>query len=257
MSADSALAPHRLLYGATAMLLIGAAIVGLDWSWLPRYAPMLWQGLWTTLWLLAASTTLGFLLAIPIGLVQVVGPRPLAIAARVFCSVIRGTPLLLQLWLLYYGLGSLFPSIPWLRDSFLWPVVREAWPYALAALTLSYAGYEGEVLRGAFAGVPRGELEAGRAFGLSPAQLLRRIWLPRALLRALPTLVGESILQLKATPLAATVTVVDLYAVLSRVRQDTLQVYAPLLFLAAAYLVLSALLTIGLRAVEARFPQEA
>lgn len=248
---------HRILYALTGAGLVLAAILGLDWDWLPRYLPRLWDGLLTTLWILAASTVLGFLLAVPIGLVQVTGPAPLARAARVFCTVIRGTPLLLQLWLLYYGLGSLFPSIPGIRESWLWPILREAWPYALASLTLSYAGYEGEVMRGAFAGVPRGELEAGRAFGFSRFQLLRRIWLPRALLRAAPTLAGETILQLKATPLVATVTVIDLYAVISKVRQDTFQIYAPLLLLAAIYALLSLLLTLALRAVEARMPREA
>ena len=250
------MSPHRIFYALIGAALVLAAILGLDWDWLPRYLPRLWSGLLTTLWILVASTVLGFLLAVPIGLVQVTGPAPLAWAARVFCTVIRGTPLLLQLWLLYYGLGSLFPSIPGIRDSFLWPILREAWPYALASLTLSYAGYEGEVMRGAFAGVPRGELEAGRAYGFSRTQLLRRIWLPRALLRAAPTLAGETILQLKATPLVATVTVIDLYAVISKVRQDTFQIYAPLLLLAAIYAVLSLVLTLALRAVEARMPRE-
>ena len=96
---------------------------------------------------------IGMVLAIPIGLAQAVGPWYLAIPARVFCTIIRGTPLLMQLWVLYYGLGSLFPSIPGLRDSFLWPILRQAWPYAVVALSLSVAGYEGEVMRGAFKSV--------------------------------------------------------------------------------------------------------
>ena len=132
-----------------------------------------------------------------------------------FCTIIRGTPLLLQLWLLYYGLGSLFPQFPWIRHSELWPYLRQAWPYAVLSLTLSFAGYEGEVMRGAFAGVPRGQLEAARAFGMSRWKIFRRIWLPQAVQRALPTLAGETVLQLKATPLVATITVIDLYAVAS------------------------------------------
>ena len=164
------------------------------------------------------TTALGFLLAIPIGLVQVTGPRWLSWPAYWFCTVIRGTPLLLQLWFLYYGLGSLFPQFPWIRDSFLWPYLRQAWPYAVLSLTISYAAYEGEVMRGAFAGVPRGQLETARAYGMSRWKLFRRIWLPQATYRALPTLAGETVLQLKATPLVATITVVDIYAVASRVQ---------------------------------------
>jgi polar amino acid transport system permease protein len=214
----------------------------------------LWAGLQVTLAMLFASALLGFLLAVPIGLVQVTGPGWLKLPARVFCTVIRGTPLLLQLWLLYYGLGSLFPMIPGLRGSFIWPYVREAWPYGLLALTISFAAYEGEVMRGAFAGVPSGELQAARAFGMSPWMVLRRIWLPRALHRALPTLSGETVLQLKATPLIATITVVDLYGVVSRVRQDTYLTYEPLFLLAAIYMVLAAILVVVFRYLESRIP---
>ena len=163
------------------------------------------------------------------GLAQAAGPAILAIPARAFCTVIRGTPLLVQLWLLYYGLGSLFPQYPWIRGSELWPYLRQAWPYAVLALTLSYAGYEGEVMRGAFASVPKGQLEAARAFGMRRFTIFRRIWLPQAIHRALPTLAGEAVLQLKSTPLVATITVVDLYSVASRVRQDTFLTYEPLL----------------------------
>jgi ABC-type arginine/histidine transport system permease subunit len=111
-----------------------------------------------------------------------------------FCGLIRGTPLLLQLWLLYYGLGSLFPSIPWIRQSDLWPILRQAWPYAVLALTLSVAGYSGEVMRGAFKGVAHGQLEAAKAMGMPRFTIFRRIWLPQALHRVLPTLGGETVL---------------------------------------------------------------
>jgi polar amino acid transport system permease protein len=171
-----------------------------------------------------------------------------------FCTIIRGTPLLLQLWLLYYGLGSLFPQIPQIRDSFLWPYLREAWPYGVLALTLSFAGYEGEVMRGAFAGIPPGELEAARAYGMKPFTLLRRIWLPRAVQRALPTLNGEVVLQLKATPLVATITVIDVYAVISKVRQETYVIYEPLLLLSLVYLCLTGILVVIFRYFENRIP---
>ncbi len=197
---------------------------------------------------------LGFLLAVPLGLAQAAGPRYLAIPARVFCTVVRGTPLLLQLWLLYYGLGALFPQFPWIRQSELWPYLRQAWPYAVLALTLSYAGYEGEVMRGAFAGVPRGQLEAARAFGMSRWKIFRRIWMPQAIHRALPTLAGETVLQLKATPLVATITVIDVYAVASKVRQETFITYEPLLLLGVVYLVITGVLVALFRRLEARIP---
>ena len=157
------LKPHRLV-----LLLLAAALVvfiatTMNWEWLPQFAGDLMAGVGVTLLILVSTVILGFLLAVPLGLFQVTGPTPLALLSKGFCTLIRGTPLLLQLWMIYYGVGSLFPQVPWIRDSFLWPYLREAWPYGVLALTLSFAGYEGEVMRGAFAGVPAGELVAARA----------------------------------------------------------------------------------------------
>jgi len=250
----SLLKPHRIILLLIAAGLIVLVATAMRWYWLPNYYGLLLAGLWKTLLILVATCFLGFLLAVPIGLVRVTGPKPLAMLSQGFCTIIRGTPLLLQLWLLYYGLGSLFPQIPQIRDSFLWPYLREAWPYGVLALTLSFAGYEGEVMRGAFAGIPPGELEAARAYGMKPFTLLRRIWLPRAVQRALPTLNGEVVLQLKATPLVATITVIDVYAVISKVRQETYVIYEPLLLLALVYLCLTGILVVIFRYFENRIP---
>jgi len=248
------LQPHRIVLILIALAAVLAAILFGRWDWLPQYLPRLGWGILVTLLMLFGSAILGFLFAVPLGLAQVTGPAWLNWPAKVFCTIIRGTPLLLQLWLLYYGLGSLFPSIPGIRSSFIWPYLREAWPYGLAALTISFAAYEGEVMRGAFAGVPSGELQAGRAFGMSPWKVFRRIWLPRAIQRALPTLNGETVLQLKATPLVATITVVDVYGVISRVRQETYLTYEPLFLLALIYMILTAALVWIFRRFENRIP---
>lgn len=248
------LQPHRIALLVIAAALVLWAALSLKWHWVPDYTGRIAEGIGVTLAMLAGSVILGFLMAVPLGLFQVTGPWPLAWASRGFCTLIRGTPILLQLWFIYYGIGSLFPQIDGIRETWIWPWLREAWPYGLVALTLSFAGYEGEVMRGAFAGVPRGELEAGRSFGMGRFKLLRRIWLPRALHRALPTLTGEMVLQLKATPLVATITVVDVFAVFSRVRQETYIIYEPLLLLAVIYLVLTAILVALCRYLERLVP---
>ncbi len=247
-------APHRLALAGVAAALVLVAALTLRWDWIPTYAGRIADGVGETLLMLVTTCALGFGLAVPLGLAQVVGRGPVATLARGFCTVIRGTPLLLQIWLLYYGLGSLFPYVPSIRHSVLWPYLRQAWPYGVTALTLSFAGYEGEVMRGAFAGVPKGEIEAARAFGMKPFTLLRRVWLPLALQRALPTLAGETVLQLKSTPLVATITVQDVYAVFARIRQDTYVTYGPLLLLALIYIVLTGILVLLFRLLERRFP---
>ncbi|ATG37755.1 ABC transporter permease [Phaeobacter piscinae] len=251
----SLMKPHRLVLMALFAALVVWCAMSLRWDWIPAYAPLALEGLWTTIWILVVTSILGFALAVPLGLAQAVGPWYLSTPARIFCTVIRGTPLLLQIWLLYYGLGSLFPQFPWIRSSELWPYLRQAWPYAVLALTLSYAGYEGEVMRGAFSGVAKGQLEAAKAYGMPRLTMFRRIWLPQAVRNVLPTLGGETILQLKATPLVATITVLDIYAVSSRVRSDTFIVYEPLLLLALVYMAIAGVITLAFKRFEDRVPQ--
>lgn len=248
--------PHRIVMLAIASAIVLWCALTLRWEWLPKYLPLAIEGAWRTIWLLVISTILGFLLAIALGLAQAVGPWYLATPARIFCTIIRGTPLLLQIWLLYYGLGSLFPQFPWIRSSELWPYLRQAWPYAILALTLSYAGYEGEVMRGAFRSVTKGQLEAGRAFGMPRFTLFRRVWLPQAVRSVLPTLGGETILQLKSTPLVATITIAEIYAISARVRQDTFIIYEPLLLLAVVYMVIAGFVALLFSWLEKQVPQQ-
>lgn len=226
----------------------------MDWSWLPKYLPMLIQGLGMTMQLLVISMGLGLVLAVPIGLVQVTGPKWLSRIALAYCTVMRGTPLLIQLYLFYYGLGSVLATFPELRQSMFWPILREGYFYAILAFALNEAGYAGEIMRGAFLSVPKGELEAARAIGMSPWQVLRRVWLPRAIRNVLPTLGGETILTLKSTPLAALVTVVDLFGVSDRVRQETYIIYEPLLLVMVIYMILTFIITRIFAVVERQIP---
>jgi polar amino acid transport system permease protein len=226
-----------------------------DFTILVNFLPLILTGLWYTLLLLVLSCVFGMILAVPIGLVQVTGPRPLAWLAGAFCTVIRGTPLLIQLYILYYGLGSLFPQIPWIRQSFMWPVLREGFFYAVLSFTLSFAGYEGAIMKGAFASVPKGELEAARAFGMSPFTVLRRIWFPRAFRIVLPTLGGETILQLKSTPIAALVTVTELYGAAGQIFRSTFDFFPPMLLVAVIYFALTFIITRLFNLIERQVPQ--
>ncbi len=226
------------------------------WNWVPQYLPQLMQGLWITIVLLVLSMAIGMLLAIPLGLAQAAGPRWLAWPARAFCTFIRGTPLLVQIWFIYYGLGILFPYIDGIRTSIFWPFLRESFYYAVVAFSLSFAGYEGEVMRGAFLSVPKGELEAARAIGMSPFTVLRRVWFPRAVRLVLPTLAGESVGQLKSTPLAATITVMDLMGVTNMIRQNTYRTYEPLILVALVYMAITFIIVMSFNYIERLVPQK-
>ncbi len=226
----------------------------MDFAWLPQYAPLLVEGFWRTLLLVALSGLFGFLLAIPVGLAQASRRGVLAALSRGFTTTIRGTPLLVQVYLIYYGVGDLLAGMPEIRQSFLWPYLRDGFTYAVLAFTISVAAYEGEILRGGFQAVPRGEIEAARACGMSRLLILRRILLPRAVQISLPALSGEAILLLKSTPLAATITVIDLMGAANIIRARTFRVYEPLIVVAAVYVVLAIVIALVFRWLERRLP---
>ncbi len=226
----------------------------MDFAWLPQYAPLLIEGFWRTLLLVALSGFFGFLLAIPIGLAQASRRGLLSALSRGFTTTIRGTPLLVQVYLIYYGVGDLLAGMPEIRQSFLWPYLRDGFTYAVLAFTISVAAYEGEILRGGFQAVPRGEIEAARACGMSRLLILRRVLLPRAVQISLPALSGEAILLLKSTPLAATITVIDLMGAANIIRARTFRVYEPLIVVAAVYVVLAIVIALVFRWLERRVP---
>lgn len=252
--ANKFLLHHMILWILMAGLFVIMSTT-MQWEWIAVYWQLLLRGLWTTIWLLAVTFSLGFALAVLLGLARNSGQPWFSIPALAYCTIIRGTPLLLQLWLLYYGLGSLFPQFPAIRQSELWTYLRQAWPYAVVALTLSCGGYLGEVMRGALANVPSGQLEAAKAFGLKKSTTFWRIQLPQAIYRALPTISGEAILQLKATPLVATISVIDIFSVATRIRQETYITYEPLLFVAAVYMSITGILVLAFRLIERRIPR--
>lgn len=228
----------------------------MDYSWLRNefYLEYLWEGFINTLLLVAASGLLGFTLAVGVALARVSGPRPLAWIAGTYTTIIRGTPLLVQLFFFYDGVGRVLPQIPGVRDMFFWPLLRDPFFYGVLAFTLSVGAYAGEVIRGAMLSVPRGELEAARSFGMSRFQVLRRIWLPHAVQICLPTLTGEMILLLKSVPLVSTIAVVDLLRAASIIRDETFRVYEPLLLVAGIYVAMVMVLAMIMRHVERNFP---
>ncbi|MCY1392938.1 Octopine transport system permease protein OccM [compost metagenome] len=221
-------------------------------TWIFDYGKLLLSGLGTTLLILVISAVLGFVLALLVALARMSRNPLLAGASLAYTSVIRGTPLLVQIYIFYYGLGSLFAQFPLIRGSFLWPYLRDGFWYIVIALVLSVGAYVGEVIRGGMKSVPRGELEAAAAFGMRQRLVLFRVWLPRALRLLLPTLAGETVMLLKSTALASTVAVVDLLGAANVVRAQTFQVYQPLLLVAGIYICLTFMIETGFGLAERR-----
>jgi His/Glu/Gln/Arg/opine family amino acid ABC transporter permease subunit len=218
--------------------------------------PKLVHGVYITLLLLGLSFVFGNLMAVGVALARVSRNPLLWLPSYCYINLMRGTPLLVQLYLLYYGCGDIFAHTPAIRHSFLWPYLRDGFWYAVVAFSLNTAGYSGEVLRGAIQAVPHGEIEAGRAFGMSKWLMLRRITLPRAIRICLPTFSGETILLLKSTPLASTVTVLDMMGMANYIRAQTFRVYEPLLAAAVLYIVLTFIIAGIFRLLEARLNRD-
>ncbi|VXC61680.1 ABC transporter permease [Pseudomonas sp. 8O] len=171
-------------------------------SSLPLYA----SGLLVTFELLLIALALGLLLAVPLALMRVSRSPLVNFPAWLYTYVIRGTPMLVQLFLLYYGLAQ-FDVI---RDSFMWPYFSSATFCACLAFAINTSAYTSEILAGSLKATPPGEIEAARAMGMSRAQLYRRILLPSAMRRALPQYSNEVIMMLHTTSLASLVTLIDL-----------------------------------------------
>ncbi len=210
--------------------------------------PLFLNGLVVTLELLVVSSVVGLLLAVPLALARVSRSRLLFVPATAYTYFFRGTPLLVQIFLIYYGL----PQFDAVRTSVVWPLLRDPMPCALLAFSLNMAAYVAEVLRGGILGVPAGEREAAVACGMSQPMLIRRIILPRAFRITLPALSNEVVLQLKATALASTVTLLDVTGVGRRLAARTYTTES--LFVAGAiYIVLTVLLAQAFRLLERRF----
>jgi polar amino acid transport system permease protein/octopine/nopaline transport system permease protein len=195
---------------------------------------------------------IGNLLAVPVAIARVSQNPLLWMPSYAFILLMRGTPLLVQLYLIYYGLGQVFGNVtidgtPLMR---VLPFLRDGIWYAIFALSINTAGYTGEILRGAIMAVPHGEIEAGRAFGMSKGMIFRRITLPRAIRICLPAMSTETILLLKATSLASLVTVYEVLGTGRYIMQQDLRYYEPLVGGAIIYVVLVFGLTRGLNWLE-------
>jgi len=223
----------------------------MSWEWdviLENY-PRLLEGALLTLELVLFSGFIGLMLAVPLGLMRISSRPWLRAFPLAYIFFFRGTPLLIQIFLVYYG-ASQFEFI---KNSALWPILKEPYWCAIITFALHTAAYIAEILRGAIQSIPKGEIEAAKALGMSYPLMLRRIILPRAFGIMMPAYGNEVILMLKGSALASTITLLDLTGMARTVIART---YTPLeIFFAAGviYLIISALLVFLFRYLEKRF----
>jgi arginine/ornithine transport system permease protein len=230
-----------------------ASDAGSPWFFNPCLVAYEWDrwlwGVSITVQLTVLAVALGFCIALPAAFARMQRHPVLDPLVRGFVYVFRGSPLLVQTFLIYYGLAQ-FGLI---RSSFLWPFLREAWWCALIAFTLNSAAYMTEILRGALEATPRGEREAATALGMSPWLAARRILIPSALRRALPQIGNEVVFMLHGTAIASVITLQDVLGVGRMINGRYYVVYEGLLTAAALYMALTYLTIFVFKRLERRY----
>lgn len=193
------------------------------------------EGLVTTVQLVFLSLLIGLVLAVPLSIGRGSKRAWIRLPIFFFCYVFRGTPLLVQLYLIYYGVVF----VDGIQDTWLWLILEKPFVPALMAFTLNTAAYTTEIFRGAIKSTPKGEIEAARAYGMSQRLMMRRIVMPSAFRRALPAYGNEVIFMLHASAIASVVTIMDLTGAARFVYARFYAPFDAFLFAAAIYLCLT------------------
>ncbi len=221
----------------------------IDWNLSLQHWDLFAKGVWITLNLTVLSLALGWVFSIPLSFLRAnrhpIFNRPI----WAFTYLFRGTPLLIQLFLVYYGVGQ-FDVI---RDSFLWTVLKEPWWCALITFSLNTCAYQTEILRGSIEATPHGEVEAAIACGMSPITRLRRIILPSSFRRALPAYSNEIIFMLHGSVVASTITIVDILGAGRIINGKYYVAYEGFISAAVLYMCLVFLLSRVLKRAEQRW----
>ena len=215
----------------------------LIWDSMPR----LLKGGWLTIELTAISVVIGLCFAVPLAILYLARNPLLSLPVRAYVFYFRGTPLLVQIFLIYYGSGQ-FRAV--FEAAGLWTFFREPYFCAVLSLTLNTAAYTAYILRGAIPNVPFGEVEAARACGMSRSLLYRRIILPLAFRLALPAYTNEVIFLFQSTSLVSIITLLDLTGVARIIVARSFAVYEIYITAGILYLIVTYTMLWGFRKLE-------
>jgi len=192
------------------------------------------RGVPVTLELVLFGLLFGFLIGCLVACARMSRIPVLSRAAALYIYIVRGTPLLVQIFLIYYGLGQL----DFIRDSIAWPILREEFWCAIIALSLNSGAYTSEIIRGGIESVDHGQIEAAMAYGMSRRMRMVRIVIPQAMRQFLPAYGNECISIVKASSLASTITLMDVTGIARNLASQT---YTPIETFVAAGLIYLAL----------------
>jgi polar amino acid transport system permease protein len=197
--------------------------------------PKMLAGIGLTFQLLFLSGILGLILAVILLLMRISNRWYLVAPSMVYIYVFRGTPILVQIFIIYNGL----PQFEFIRESILWPILREPFGCAIVALTMNTGAYVSEILRGGVLGVDRGLSEAGAALGLSVRQRAIYIVAPIAIRLAIPAYSNDFISLMKSTALVSTITLADMMGIALTIYGETYAPYEIFISLAIIYMILT------------------
>ncbi len=248
--------PRQRIVGYILVALWTLALLGLvaylvsawkpDMFW--RYAPGYVSGVWITIKLVAISVVIGALLSVPVAYGRMSHNPVISALAYAYVYFFRGTPLLAQAFLVYYGFGSFRPQLDAIG---LWSFFRDAFNCALFAFSLNTAAYQAEILRGAIESVPKGQWEGAASLGLQRLVTLRKVILPQALIVALRPYGNELILMVKGSAIVAIITVYDLMGITRLTYSRTFD-FQSYLWAAIIYLLIVETLRHGIDWIERR-----
>ncbi|MFB2563820.1 ABC transporter permease [Rhizobium sp. IMFF44] len=195
------------LWAILGISLLAMIVFGWDLDKVMTYGPRLRNGLWITVELVATSFILGAILSIPLAFARMSSNKFLSTLTYCYVYLFRGTPLLAQIFMVYYG----FPSFRWFfEDVGLWWFFKDPFYCGVFAMTLNTAAYQTEIVRGAIQSVPKGQREAASALGIHTWIAFRKIIIPQALIVALRPYGNEIILLIKSSATVSIITVLDL-----------------------------------------------
>lgn len=207
------------------------------------------SGVWMTVQLTALSLLIGFCIALPFGLLRARRAPIASPLINAYVYLFRGTPLLVQLYLVYFGLGQ----FEFIRESFAWPVLRDAWWCALITFSLNSGAYATEIIRGAVETTSAGETEGATALGMTPRQVRWLVLIPSALRRALPQYGNEVVFMLHGSAVASVVTVQDILGAGRTLNARYYVAYEGFITAALLYMSITFVLVMIFRALERKY----